>query len=73
MNEAFLSDPRITSALEPDVLTFLRQNLPPADTDPDSQIGHWMGVTATVLAKVTELSRELAQSRQLTRELEADA
>ncbi|MET4588856.1 hypothetical protein [Arthrobacter sp. 754] len=73
MNDAFLSDPRIVAALEPDVLTFLRQNPPPADADADTQIGHWMGVTATVLTKVTELSQELAQSRQRVRELEADA
>lgn len=73
MNDAFLSDPRVTSALDPQVLTFLRQNLPPADANEDLQIGHWVGVTATVLAKVTELSQELAQSRQRVRELEADA
>ncbi|WP_104062738.1 hypothetical protein [Arthrobacter sp. 4R501] len=72
MNDAFLSDPRITSAVDPDVLTFLRENLPPADADAETQIGHWMGVTATVLAKVSELSQELAQSRQRVRELEAD-
>jgi hypothetical protein len=73
MNYTFLSDPRITSALEPGVLAFLRQNLPPDDANEDTHLGHWMGVTATVLAKVTELSQQLASARQRVRELEADA
>lgn len=66
MTDAFLSDPRVTSAVTPEVLEFLRQNQPPADTDPDTEIGHWIGVTACVLT-------ELAKERQRVRELEADA
>lgn len=66
MTDAFLSDPRITSAVTPEVLAFLRQNQPPAGTEPDAEIGHWIGVTACVL-------NELATAKQKIRELEADA
>lgn len=65
MTEAFLSDPRIVNAVTPEVLQFLRDNQAPADTAPDEEIGHWIGVTACVLA-------ELAQAKQQIRELEAD-
>ncbi|MEO5314199.1 hypothetical protein PV772_08765 [Pseudarthrobacter sp. CC12] len=66
MTDAFLSDPRITSAVTPEVLAFLRQNQPAPGADPDTEIGHWIAVTACVLD-------ELAKAKQKIRELEADA
>jgi hypothetical protein len=73
VTDAFLADPRVTEAVDPAVLDYLRENQPVPGADPDTEIGHWMGVTAVVLAKVTELSQELANARQRIRELEADA
>lgn len=66
MTDPFLSDPRITSALTPEVLEFLKANQPPAGTDPHTEIGHWIGITAGVLT-------ELSATKQRVRELEADA
>ncbi|WP_455834795.1 hypothetical protein [Pseudarthrobacter siccitolerans] len=59
-------DPRVTSAVSPEVLAFLESNQPAEGIDAEQQIGHWMGVTACVLA-------ELANARQRIRELVADA
>jgi hypothetical protein len=64
--EAFLSDPRVTAAVTPEVLVFLRTNQPAHGADSDTEIGHWIGVTAGVLT-------ELANAKQRIRELEADA
>lgn len=66
MTSAFFSDPRITTAVTPEVLAFLQQNQVPAGTDQEAEIGHWMGVTAGVLT-------ELSNAKQRIRELEADA
>jgi hypothetical protein len=66
VTDAFFSDPRITTVLTPEVLGFLRQNQPPAGSDQEAEIGHWMGVTACVLT-------ELSNAKQRIRELEADA
>lgn len=66
MTEEFLSDPRIVAAVTPEVLDFLRQNQPAPGTDSDTEIGHWIGVTACVLT-------ELSKAKQQIRELEADA
>ena len=63
---SMFDDPRVTSAISPEVLVFLETNQPAEDADTNFQVGHWMGVTACVLA-------ELATARQRIRELEADA
>ena len=66
MTDAFFTDPRVTEHLSPEVLVFLQTNQPLQASPLEHQIGHWMGVTATVLTA-------LADARQRIRELEADA
>lgn len=67
------SDDRVSAAISPEVIAFLQSNQPSADTEPDFQIGHWMGVTATVLTKLAETRQQLAVAKQKINELEADA
>lgn len=57
--EAFLSDPRILAAISPEVLEFLRQNQPLGGIEQDSEIGHWMGVTACVLTELAAAKRRI--------------
>ena len=73
MIDPTFKDARVADIVTPEILAFLEANQPPADTSPDLQIGHWMGVTAAALGTITETRKQLAHAQQRIRELEADA
>jgi hypothetical protein len=73
MSSGIFDDPRVTSALPPGVLAFLKANQPPDDKDANFEAGHWMALLAGALTQLETSATELTQAQQRIRELEADA
>lgn len=51
-SDAFFEDPRVSDAIKPEVLDFLKANRPPAGSTAEFEIGHWISFAA---ALATEL------------------